>query len=244
MQFTLKLADMIIEIDSRYIYTKKLCKDYLIYNKSPDFKICVSDIDLQYENIDKNNSLEYIESICIYRKIAEQLPLHNRVVMHGASITYKEDAFVFVAPSGTGKTTHIKLWRKFLGNEVDIINGDKPILHFDERRIIVYGTPWSGKEGWQKNRFAPLKAICILKQGKINKITKIDSHLYLSELLTQIYLPTNASSAEKTLQLFNRLIETIPIYLLECDISEDAVKISFEELTEKVYSTERRFMNK
>lgn len=95
----------------------------------------------------------------MHRKISKILLLHKRLFIHTwAAITYKNYAYIFCAPSGTGKTTHISLWKKFLGKDVGIINGDKPFLSFEnengQNRITVCGSPWAGKKLWQKNRSA------------------------------------------------------------------------------------------
>ena len=81
--------------------------------------------------------------------------------------------YLFTAPSGTGKSTHIRLWRQFLGEAGHIVNGDKPFLSVEEGKVFVWGSPWAGKENWQKNRKAPLHGICLLKQGQKNKICRL-----------------------------------------------------------------------
>lgn len=143
--------------------------------------------------------------------------------------------FLFSAPIGTGKSTHIRLWKQYLGEKVQIVNGDKPFVHFDNNHFYIYGTPWSGKEHWHQNCCEELKGICILEQGTSNSIREASSVESLSLLLKQIYLPTTTDSAACTLELLNTLISRIPIYILTCNISEEAVRCSFEKLTGMTY---------
>lgn len=95
------------------------------------------------------------------------------VLYYRACILYKDNAYLFIAPSGTGKTTHINLWKKHI-NDLVIINGDKPIIRLINNEPIIYGTPWMGKERYGCNSKAKLKAVVILHQGQVDKIDKVD----------------------------------------------------------------------
>lgn len=233
-EFNLKLAELIISIKCRFEYTMRACENYILESGSSNFSVFVNDSEI-WEEINNSTSKinkGYAEFICIYRKIAEQLPRYNCIVMHGAAITYQDLALLFVAPSGTGKSTHIKLWRQVFQKDVDIINGDKPIVRVDNNKINVYGTPWAGKEGWHRNRTASLKAAFILKQAKTNRITRVNPNEYMSQLLKQIYMPTDVYSLEKTLQLFDIFIKNTAVYILKCNISRDAVKTAYNAIAE------------
>lgn len=234
MEFKIKLANQIISVISQCEYTLKACKEYIVDSGNPIFTVCVTDHEIRAEIDNSVDPVDvgYAEFICLYRKIAELLPHYNCVVMHGAAITYKDPAILFVAPSGTGKSTHIKLWRQAFKDQVDIINGDKPIVSI-ENSISVFGTPWAGKENWHKNRQAPLKAICLLKQAKYNRINKVNPQGYLPELLRQVYLPINRTSLKQTLELFDSLVKSVPIYLLECNISQEAVMTAYNAIIEE-----------
>ncbi|TPF97440.1 hypothetical protein EP30_02270 [Bifidobacterium sp. UTCIF-39] len=178
---------------------------------------------------------DYLETLAVLRAIAERLPALNRTVFHGATIAYKGRAYVFTAPSGTGKSTHIRLWRRYLGSKVQVINGDKPILEFvdsgadadADAAVIAHATPWAGKEGWQTAQaHAPLGGICIVTRGTRNICRRIDPQTALPWLMPQIYMPNDSAAAIHTLDLMDRLIRNVPVYLLDCDISEAAVHAS------------------
>ena len=233
-RYVLRLADVLVEISSRYDFSERIAKDYLAHGETAVLSVKASDesIGEAMEFNPENMPSMYSEWICIYRELAEQIPFYDRVVMHGAVISYKGQGLIFTAPSGTGKTTHIALWKSMFRDDVEIINGDKPILQITDSGAIVYGTPWSGKEGWHKNMSAPLKGICLLRRGTVNKIRRMEVGECLSQLLKQVYLPRNEQAAQKTLELFGKLVENVPMYILECDISEEAVKTAFEMLDE------------
>lgn len=225
------LSDLKVHIEHRYDYMRDFCADYIAQIDSVDM-VAIADDDAvaNEKQLVPTAPIESCESLCVYRDIAEQLPKFDRFVFHGAAIEYNGDAYLFTAPSGTGKTTHINLWRKYLGDEISIINGDKPIIHAGED-VVVYGTPWAGKEGYQRNTKASLKAICVLKQSKTNEIKKLETNEAVKHLMRQIYLPQDGVSLSKSLELLGRMLEKIEVYELACDISEEAFKTSFNEMT-------------
>ena len=228
-ELIVRFADLNIKIHTNYDYMYKLCKDYIVDTDEYDFEVYPEEDYKYLVEDDLKYSEGYYESFSIYKEIGKKLPLYNAFIMHGAVITYQDKALMFTAKSGTGKSTHIKLWKMYFKNDVDIINGDKPIVRVFEDGIKVYGTPYSGKEFWHKNRSSFLHSICIVQRSNENIIQKISSEAAMIPLLRQVFVSTDCEeSAGKTLELFNQLITSIPIYVLQCDISQEAVETAYK----------------
>ncbi len=234
--FTFGIAGFNIGVECRYDYLVKQCRDYMTDGGETVMKVRATDeaIENEYKLTPQMNK-GYIESICVYREIAERLPKYGASVFHGAAISYGDKAYIFTAPSGTGKSTHIKLWKEHLGDKVDIVNGDKPVIKASDGAMLVCSTPWAGKENWHKNRIAPIGGVCILKRGKVNSIRRAEPSEVLDVLLAQMYMPRDGESAVLSLEILDKLCLSVPIYILECDISEEAVKTSFTEMTGEAY---------
>ena len=176
---TYRIADLVIEIKTRYDFVPRQCKDYLAEaGATPDFTVEVSDeaLDASYAHSPECGR-PYHESLCVYREICKKMLAYGGFLLHAAVIEVDGRAYAFSAPSGTGKSTHIALWRRVLGDRVRIVNGDKPILRYKDGRFIAYGTPWCGKEGWQRNTSAPLSAICFLERSPENRIRRMEEIL-------------------------------------------------------------------
>lgn len=239
MAFTVKLANKIFYIEHVHSELEAFCKDYLIEDVTPDFQIRLTEEDIVYEETyatEQSFSPAYLETLALLRKISNILPNHRRFLMHGASISYEDKAYLFTAPSGTGKSTHIRLWKKFLGEKVKIVNGDKPFISLDinnegEMNPLIYGTPWAGKERWQRNCSEPLNGICFVQRGTENTIRKMKPEECVMMLFNQVYMPDDSVAVGQTLELLDILVKHVPLYLLTCDMSEDAVRHSFEALT-------------
>ena len=174
----------------------------------------------------------YIETLAVYRKIAERMPEDDTVLFHGSAIAVDGEAYIFAAKSGTGKSTHARLWRELLGDRAVMINDDKPLLRITADGAAVYGTPWNGKHRLGINGSAPVKAICILERGEQNRIARVDPKAAYPTLLQQTYRPASTQALQKTLTLIDRLLTTTPIYRLQCNMELEAARVSYQAMKE------------
>lgn len=231
MRDVYKFGGIPVLVKYRGKYFGESCKDYLS-EEEPMFEILATDEDLEYERQHAEEDIEYsksyLEHTAVYRKFCEKSVDYKVVLCHGSVLEYKGEAYLFTAPSGTGKSTHTRLWREYFGNDVIMINDDKPLLRLEEDGIYAYGTPWDGKHHISNNRNAKLKAICFLSQSQENHISKITGDEALPLLMNQIYRPRNAEGLLKTMDFVNELIEKIPMYQMGCNMEMDAAKTAYE----------------
>ena len=226
-----RLAGLDIGIEaSEYTYRK--CRGYESDKASPDFTVSVSPEQVKNEQaISQNTSYEYCEFVCIYRAICNIIPLYNRLLMHAAVVEHDGVAYAFAAKSGTGKTTHVRLWKELYGDSVQIINGDKPILRFDGNTVFACGTPWCGKEGYNINKEVPLSAICFIERADDNSIVELDKRTALDLIMKQLLIPKSGEAAIKTLDLCSDLLENTSIYKLYCNMETDAARVACEKMS-------------
>lgn len=237
--FSVLLAGIPVGIDHRYTFIQKQCVNYLS-SETPLFTVSADEKDLAQELSQCTEKLKntipdlmgYCESVCLYRKICLELPRYNALLFHSAAVKQGDSAYLFSAPSGTGKSTHLRLWMNRFGKELTIINGDKPLLRMgQEGTFRVYGTPWAGKEGWQNNVSGKLQGICFLEQSPQNRIRRLTPQEGSARALQQILFPKEPELLTKMLKLTDRLLFAVPLYLLSCNISEEAAELSFHTLT-------------
>ncbi|WP_027089500.1 hypothetical protein [Thomasclavelia saccharogumia] len=242
ISFKIKLANKVIEVATIYSMTKKLCKDYLSQEKA-DFSIKIEENDIDNERIKskeederqginiRNFSNEYLETLAVYRKIATQMPQFNVLLFHGSVIAVDNKGYLFTAPSGTGKSTHTRLWMERFKNRAYMVNDDKPLLKIDNDIVTAYGTPWDGKHRLSTNTSVSLQGICILYQAKENTIKKINKKDALMQILQQTYRPLdNPQAYIQTLNLIDQLLNSTPVYKMGCNISQEAVNIAYEAM--------------
>ena len=226
--FTIRIAGHEFCIENQYDFVENLCKNYIVPNCNAK-KILVTDSEIQRE---KDSNLDfsrgYLESLAVYRKVCEQLIDENILLFHGSVIAVDGQAYLFTATSGTGKSTHTRLWREYFGNRAVMVNDDKPLLKISDKCVIVYGTPWDGKHHLSSNISVPLKAICILERAENNRIEQIEKNTAYPMLLQQSYRPYNPQKMMTTLRMLDELITKIDLYKLGCNMNIEAAKIAFD----------------
>lgn len=250
MEFRMKIADVLMDVSSQYEMLAEYCRDYIVEDSveevSERLVLTMEDIEKERAIAEKSGesvpmlgsrqnmpqySPQYLETLAALRKIADFMPEKDCFLMHGAVVAWKDQGYLFTAPSGTGKSTHLALWKKYLGDQAEVINGDKPFLKVTEDEVWVYGTPWAGKEQWQVNKKVALKGICFLGRGEKNSIQKIDSFSALPFLMRQVYFTDASQSAGKTMELLDQMLKKVPLYRMKCDISKEAFECSFGAMT-------------
>ncbi len=229
----IKVADTVFEINNKYPYSEKFVSAY-VTDEEPEHYIDLSEEFLNNAFVaSQSYSVEYTEFLEIYRAICNYMLTKDTFLMHGAVIEYDGSGYMFTAPSGTGKTTHIRQWHKAFGNRVKVVNGDKPLIRYKDGEFIVYGTPWCGKEHYNRNTSVPLKGIVLVSRGEENFIEEIDPTKFNLFLVKQLYLPKDPSSRIKILELGDKLFTTVPLYHLKCNISTDAARLACEKIHRK-----------
>lgn len=234
--FIMKMAGLVIEVDSPSPRTCILCRHYLSSGE-PDIKVKVTEEDVQRE-INHNRMLNcgeaYLETIAVYRKIVEQATYFNVFLMHGATVAVENASFMFTAPSGTGKTTHIKTWLKN-NDKAFVVNGDKPLIRIINEGVFACGTPWCGNENMETNTMVPLKAIVYMERGKNNYIERLSLAQIYPFILQQTYLSANAEVAKKTLSLLLQLQKNVTFWHFQFNnYKSDCYDVAYRALTGKV----------
>lgn len=231
------IADFKILYDARGFTLAKLCENYVCDFDKPDFSKSITDTEIDNERLlsNQNYSNGYYESIRAYRDFAEWLPLHNAFVLHSAVFDVDGTGIALAAHSGTGKTTHMLLWQKLLGDRLKIVNGDKPIVRFfDEEPHIpyAYGTPWNGKERLGCNMRTPLKHLCFIERAEKNSCEKMGKQEAVNLIFNQVYMPKDSAAAVETMKLINRLISSCRLWKIKCNMDIEAAETAYNKIFE------------
>lgn len=154
-------------------------------------------------------------------------PLHS-VAVHSSVIRYGDGAVLFLGESGTGKSTHTRLWRQYIEG-AELLNDDSPIVGIADGVPTVYGSPWSGKTPCYKNESYPIRAIVRLSQAPQNRIHRLPTLMAIGALLPSC---PPAFAYDATLQdhicaTLSEVIARVPVYHLECLPDEAAARLSY-----------------
>ncbi len=228
--FVIRLAEIRIQIQNRFPFVERQCRDFTVSGDDYVFSVSVSPEEIAEEQKNGDFSEGYCESICIYRHICQVLPAHQVFLMHSSVLEVDGYAYAFTAKSGVGKSTHTALWLKNIPH-ARVLNGDKPLYRVEEDgSITAFGTPWNGKENWGENISAPLAAICFIERGLENEIRPADESDAIGRLMHQLYLRGSRESVNQQLILMDALVRSVPFYVLSCNISDEAALLAWNTM--------------
>lgn len=155
----------------------------------------------------------YVEHMELCPKVSALLLKHGRVFFHGTAFMWKNRAWILTAPSGTGKTTQYLLWKLLYGEEVQMINGDKPILECTDGGIAVHHSPWRGKENMGQLLSAPLGGIIILEQAAENSMVRLEKEAVFP-LFRQFLFPADRDTVKAVCEIEDKMLRSVPVFRL------------------------------
>ena len=242
--FCMKAAGRVFSVSCLFEGTMEYCQAYLC-DGEPEASVVLTreDIALEREKSAREDALEgipvrsfsdeYLETLALLRKVTEALFDFDAILFHGSVIAVDDQAYLFTAKSGTGKSTHTRLWREYLGSRAVMVNDDKPFLKLTPRGILACGNSWMGKHGLGTDLQVPLKAICILERGQENHIRRIHPKDAVAMLLQQSSRPTDMKKLDKYLQLIDGVAHRVTFYRLQCNMEPEAARVAYEVMSGK-----------
>ena len=184
--------------------------------------------DLRLQKFALNNSL-----MVLYALATAGL---GTALFHSAVVNYKGRGYMFLGKSGTGKSTHARLWLRHIEGS-ELMNDDNPVVRFfddgpDGSCAVVYGSPWSGKTPCYRNVQAPVGGIVLLSQAPFNKIVRLKGVQAYAALVTSISGKRwDKSVADGLHATENALAKNVPVWHLECLPDEAAAKLCNENVS-------------
>lgn len=148
--------------------------------------------------------------------------------IHASSIVKDSKAVLFLGESGTGKSTHSRLWLQYIENSY-LLNDDSPLLRIEDDMILIYGSPWSGKVHCYKQEAVPLKAMVRISQYPENKIQSAGILASIGAIQPSFppFLAYDELYSEKVIHMIDHIIKEIPVYKLECRPDKQAAEVAY-----------------
>ena len=148
------------------------------------------------------------------------------LLLHAAAVAWQGKAYLFLGKSGTGKSTHARLWREHVEGS-ELLNDDNPVVRLAGGSVMAYGTPWSGKTPCYRDVGMPLGAFVRLEQGRANVISRRDALHGFAELLPSCFNMRWDDAAFGLLcDIVSDVAEAVPVYHFECLPDKEAALLS------------------
>ena len=229
----IELAGIPVQMNNCFPELEELCREYMT-DEAPLITLSVTQEEIEEERAKQADSFTdgYLETICLYRKLALEMLKHDVFLMHASVIEVDGEGYAFLAHSGTGKTTQTRLWLEYFGASARVINGDKPLIRVEKTadgwQFTAYGTPWCGKEGMGCNASVPLKALFLLERSTVPTCEPADQEFSIDKLFHQLLMPEKPEQMMQLLDMVDRLVGTIPCYRLRCDMTGNSVLAAYQ----------------
>lgn len=155
----------------------------------------------------------------------------DTLAIHSSCIVYQDKAVLFLGESGTGKSTHTRLWREHIEGAV-LLNDDSPMIRVEKGKVWAYGSAWSGKTPCYKQERYELVACVRLSQAPYNRIQKLS--------VLQAYGAIHPSCApefayddalyDEVSRIIGQILSVVPCYHLACLPDREAALLSCQTL--------------
>ena len=221
--------------EPKYERLRVRSEKYISENQSltPDISISVSSSEIE-EHLTKYQATEELaEYVLMGAKFYKEILSKGAFFLHSSAVCVDGEGFAFTGPCGAGKSTHSALWRKYFGEKAIPVNDDKPVVRIMDGKVYVCGTPFSGKHDINTNTIVPLKGICVLKQAKENSIVRLKAFEATGILMEQTLRCNEPDKMMALLSLLDTTLKLVPVYRLSCNISSEAVELSYNTLSGK-----------
>ena len=192
-------------------------------------------------DISNQNSVKFAVNNSLMVLYALATAKLGTALFHSATVAYRGKGYMFLGKSGTGKSTHARLWLRYNEGSA-LLNDDNPVVRFfapespaGVARAVVYGSPWSGKTPCYKNESLPLGGIVLLSQAPFNKIARLRGVKAYAALVPCISGKRwERGIADGLHYTENALASNVPVWYLECLPDEGAARLCRETIADRI----------
>lgn len=176
-------------------------------------------------------SIDEVISWLIMVAFGQTCLLHHTILIHASVVACNEKGYAFLGKSGTGKSTHSRLWLKHIEG-AQLLNDDNPAIRLEnDGQVHVYGTPWSGKTDCYRNMKVPMQAFVRLKQAAYNKMSwKMGIEAFICVLPSCTAIRWNKRLFAEMNNTVEAIVQKVLVAELECLPNKEAAQLCYHEI--------------
>lgn len=223
-----RIADLCVEMQPTYEKLRQRAEKYRVETDKPSLPVIVPPEEI--ESFREKSPLLHDddrEYLLAGSRFYTHMIMYDGMMLHSSAVVVDNEAYLFSAPCGTGKSTHTGLWLKHFGDRAYILNDDKPGIRVLNDGVYAYGTPFSGKYDISANEKVPIKGIAFLERSETNFVEKMPGNEVVFNFLNQTVRPATPALQVKMLETLNKVVTQIPIYKVHCNMDPEAAVVSY-----------------
>lgn len=157
---------------------------------------------------------------------------YDTVLTHASAVVYEGRAYLFLGKSGTGKSTHSRMWQEALEG-VELMNDDHPVVRVcEDGNAYAYGSPWSGKTHCYKNMCAPLGGVVRIVRAPHNRARRLmPVEAYASLMTSCSGMTWDEGQAHGRDRAMQKIIASVPCWAMECLPEPEAASVCMKAVT-------------
>ncbi len=153
---------------------------------------------------------------------------HDAFLLHSSVVELDGRTVLFSGPSGAGKSTQAQLWQTHLG--ATILNGDRCVIRRTPSGFTGGGSPWSGSSGIYRGGCAPIAGIFLVEQAEDDLVERLTKSAFFPLFSQTTIHSWDGAFVEKVAELYDHLLQTVPVYRLRCCPGREAVELAYRTL--------------
>lgn len=230
VRFTIGIADVNILINALYMETRQFFSDFITHGEA-----------METVNVDYNEIIKYkikcpnfsdimCEKAVLKYKIDKLLVNYNVFPIHASSLAYKKCAYLFLALSGVGKSTHSRKWCEAFPEETIMINDDRPYLKLENDTVFAYSHPQAGKHGIYNNVSFPVRVIAKIVRDKDNYVKEVKKTDFFPFMVQQSFTMNDPITTRSVIMLIRRVMDLVSFFEIHCNMDNDAAYVINEQM--------------
>lgn len=211
----------------QYIIKNVKGADCCMLQTDKDFKHCKCALNGNYNMrcFGLSNALMLIFAFAGSRK--------ETLLIHASLVRQAGYGYAFIAKSGTGKSTQVSMWLRYLEG-CDLMNDDNPVIRMIDGKPYIYGSPWSGKTPCYRNVKAKLGAITQIDRASANSIEPLKPvEAFASMLVSCSMMKWDKDIFNRICDTVTHIIETTGIYILHCLPNKEAAEVCHKAIAKQ-----------
>lgn len=231
--FYVKVAEVLFKIEANYVETKQFFKEFLVEETYECEKITVDKVEIS-EFIKQYRSFNMTmgERAIVKYKMDRILVKYDTFPVHASALSYKGNAYLFTALSGVGKSTHAKLWKDSFGDDVVMINDDRPYIKIIGDKVYAYSHPQSGKHNIYTNTASEICVISKIVRDNRNYIKAISKGEFFPFMVQQTYTMDEIQITSKIIRMIKHVLYHVDVFEIHCNTDANAAKIISSQFSE------------
>ena len=213
---SIEVSGVKIRLELKFAETADTFREFKIVDTAVATQVKLTELDWKLLSMDGYEPDAHIEYSGLTAPISDALLPFDRCVIHAAAVRYRDRAWLLAGPSGVGKSTQIRSLQSLEPGAFGVICGDRPVLELrEDGSVMVWPSPWNGKENWYGAEAAPLAGIILIQRGEESKVELLSPRDAVVPVYAQLI---QTGESVETMQLAarfeDRLLQAVPTHRL------------------------------